>query len=44
MTLSLAMACYLVAVILFILSALPVVPDYRLERWGFVFFAAGHLL
>jgi hypothetical protein len=44
MTLGLSGVCYIVAIILFILSAVPLASDYRLERVGLAFFAAGHVL
>lgn len=42
--LSLGAVCTLVAIILFVVAALPVARDYRLELIGLAFFAAGHLL
>lgn len=44
MSVGLGGVCMLVALILFLLSAVPLVSDYRLERIGLAFLAAGHLL
>lgn len=44
MTVGLGGVCYIVAIILFVLSAWPAAADYRLERIGLAFFAGGHLL
>jgi hypothetical protein len=45
MTLGLSGVCYLVAVILFVLAAIPFVEPWngRLSTIGLAFFAAGHL-
>lgn len=44
MTLGLGGVCFVIAVILFVLSAWPAASDYRLERVGLAFLAGGHLL
>lgn len=38
------MAFLIVAVVLFALSAIPPIPDYRLDRVGLAFFAAAFLV
>lgn len=45
MTLSLSGVCYLVAVVLFVLAAIPPTEPYRgrLSNVGLAFLAAGHL-
>lgn len=44
MTVGLSAVCYIVAIVLFAISAWPGAADYRLERAGLAFLAGGHLL
>lgn len=46
MSIGLSGVCYIVAIILFILAAVPLADPYhgRLTTLGLAFFAAGHLL
>lgn len=44
MTVGMSGVCFIIAVILFVLSAWPAAEGYRLERVGLAFLAAGHLL